>query len=425
MKKIVLLSLFAFPLILFSQNKTALFIGNSYTASNNSLPYWTSKIAGSFNDTLEYIMITPGGATLNQHSVNTQVLDSISSRAWDYVVLQEQSQLPSFPPSQVEEEVYPYAQILCDSIYSNNECTIPMFFMTWGRENGDQTNCQYYEPLCTYEGMQNRLRESYLEMAQINNAQVAPVGVVWKYLREIAEDTLELYSPDESHPSILGTYTAACTFYASMFHKSPVGAAYPPTVDADDALLIQQIAEQIVFDSLDVWQIDTTKVYAHFDQAFLVRGPEVYLQGYCINADSAFWDFGDGTDLWQYNDLEYQFITHNYPEYQNYYVCLTAYSGCKQDTYCAEVLGIDSNLEMYDSEIKVYPNPAKHSLFIEPNGKIIENICIVNQQGKTVKTVSTANSSNTKVDVKSLPQGLYVLKLLIDGQKLSYRFVIE
>lgn len=424
MKKLILFSLILLPLIVFSQHKTALFIGNSYTASNNSVPYWTSKIAGSFNDTLEYIMISPGGATFEQHSANTQVLDSIASRDWDYVILQEQSQLPSFPPVQVEEEVYPYAQILCDSIYSNNECTIPMFFMTWGRENGDQTNCQYYEPLCTYEGMQNRLRESYLEMAQINNAQVAPVGVVWKYLRDISQDTLELYSPDESHPSMLGTYTAACTFYASMFHKSPVGAAYPPNVDADDALLIQQVAEQIVFDSLDVWDIDTTNVYAYFEQVMLVKGPEVYLITQCINADSAFWDF-EGITMWQYNDLEDGFISVNLPEYENYNVCLTAYSGCKQDTYCAEVLGIDSKSEMYKSDIKVYPNPAKHSLYIEPNGKIIENIRIADQQGKTVKTVSTISSSITEVNVQNFAQGIYNLILLIEEKTVSFRFVVE
>jgi hypothetical protein len=424
MKKIILFSLIVLPIIMLSQNKKALFIGNSYTAANNSVPYWVSKIASSFNDTLEYIMISPGSATFEQHSTNTQVLDSIASYDWDYVVLQEQSQLPSFPPAQVEAEMYPYAQILCDSIYSNNECTIPMFFMTWGRENGDPVNCQYYEPLCTYEGMQNRIRESYLEIAQLNNAQVAPVGMVWKHLRELSQNTLELYSSDGSHPSILGTYTAACTFYASMFHKSPFGAAYPTEIEVSDAILVQQITNQIVFDSLDVWKIDTTQVYAYFTQEYLTRGPEVYLFTQCINADSAFWDFG-GITMWQYNDLEDGFININLPEYENYYVCLTAYSGCKQDTYCAEVLGIDSKSEMYKSDIKVYPNPAKHSLNIEHNGKRIEDIRIVDQQGKTVKTVSTDNSSITEVNVQNFAQGIYNLILLIEEKTVSFRFVVE
>ena len=50
--------------------------------------------------------------------------------------------------------------------------------MTWGRENGDQSNCQSWPPVCTYEGMDDLLRERYMIMANDNNALVAPVGAV-------------------------------------------------------------------------------------------------------------------------------------------------------------------------------------------------------------------------------------------------------
>ena len=33
----------------------------------------------------------------------------------------------------------------------------------------------------------------------------------------------ELYFSDGSHPSPAGSYLAACTFYATLFHASPVG----------------------------------------------------------------------------------------------------------------------------------------------------------------------------------------------------------
>ena len=83
---------------------------------------------------------------------------------------------PRFPPSQVANDVYPYAQQLTDSIRRNTSCGTPLFFMTWGRKNGDASNCAAYPPICTYEGMQQRLRESYMEMAFTNQGRVSPVG---------------------------------------------------------------------------------------------------------------------------------------------------------------------------------------------------------------------------------------------------------
>ena len=45
-----------------------------------------------------------------------------------------------------------------------------------------------------------------------DTASCAPVGMAWK--KSIAIDsTINLYSSDNSHPSIYGSYLAACTFY--------------------------------------------------------------------------------------------------------------------------------------------------------------------------------------------------------------------
>ena len=91
--------------------------------------------------------------------------------------------------------------------------------MTWGRENGDSQNCASYPPICTYEGMQDRLTESYTEMAQNNESLLAPIGIAWKDIRE-QHPEINLYSSDGSHPSIQGSYLAACVFYAILFDDS-------------------------------------------------------------------------------------------------------------------------------------------------------------------------------------------------------------
>ena len=53
----------------------------------------------SLGDTLFTDSNTPGGYTLNLHSTNTTTQTKINSQQWDYVVLQEQSQIPSLPQS--------------------------------------------------------------------------------------------------------------------------------------------------------------------------------------------------------------------------------------------------------------------------------------------------------------------------------------
>jgi len=164
--------------------------------------------------------------------------------------------------------------------------------MTWGRKNGDQANCPNYPPLCTYEGMQQRLRESYLEMAQDNNAWCAPVGIAWKNTRDQFPN-IELYNPDESHPSVAGTYLAACTFYASIFRKSPFGAVFHSTLDSPTAVSLQFVAASTVLDSMDVWNIGVNDPVADFTYNDLGAGNFFFISG-STNAYTHSWDFGDG-----------------------------------------------------------------------------------------------------------------------------------
>ncbi|MFT5021332.1 MAG: hypothetical protein ACI9CU_002741, partial [Polaribacter sp.] len=165
----------------FSQETSVLFLGNSYTNTQN-LPATLYNLALEGGDTLIYDSNTPGGYTLNGHSTNATSLSKIASRDWDFVVLQEQSQMPSFGDAQVAAEVFPYAEILVDSIRSNYECSEPVFFMTWGRRDGDQSNCAGFPALCTYEGMQERLRNAYLQMTFDNDVTVGPCGAAWQQM---------------------------------------------------------------------------------------------------------------------------------------------------------------------------------------------------------------------------------------------------
>lgn len=181
MKRIATLAiLFIIPTYcIFAQTKNVLFLGNSYTAVNN-LPQTLKDLSLSLGDSITFDSNTPGGYTLQGHSTNVTSLAKINQQAWDYVILQEQSQLPSFSPVQVATDVYPFARALDSLILTNDSCTETIFYMTWA-SNGDAANCASYPPICNWDdGMQQRLRDSYMQMGLNNHATVSPVGVAWK-----------------------------------------------------------------------------------------------------------------------------------------------------------------------------------------------------------------------------------------------------
>lgn len=364
-----------------AQEKKVLFLGNSYT-NYNQLPQLVNNIANSLGDSIFYDSNTPGGYTLQGHSTNATSLSKIALGYWDFVFLQEQSQIPSFPPFQVAADCFPFASILVDSIKSSNPCTEPVFFMTWGRENGDQANCANYPPLCTYDGMQSRLRESYLQMSVDNNCTVSPVGAAWKYVRD-NYPSIGLYTLDESHPSIYGSYLAACVHYATIFRKSPVGSQYFSTLSANDALILQEAAKLILIDSLNNWRIGANDIIADF--TYQSAGSQVNFTFTGQQADSTFWDFGDG------NSSTINSPSYTYQADNNYTVTVIAYNECGTDT-ASQTITI-STLYMHENNIDL--SIAQHGSTIElsfqnPMNRIIS---LVDIKGRLLYHESTQQTT--------------------------------
>jgi hypothetical protein len=236
-----------------NQTVEALFIGNSYTAVND-LPQLIAQLANASNDVLLYQSNCPGGATFQTHCTNGTSINMINSQNWDVVILQAQSQEPAFPPAQVAQQTLPFALILDSIIHQNDSCTKTIFYETWGRKYGDVANCPFYPPICTYTGMQDRLKASYKLFADTCQAILAPAGEAWR--QSIALDSsLNLYQSDNSHPSMEGSYLTACVFYEVIFNKSVVNNSFLASVDTAVALALQQIAHTVVTDSSSVWNI--------------------------------------------------------------------------------------------------------------------------------------------------------------------------
>ena len=93
--------------------------------------------------------------------------------------------------------------------------------------------------------MTAQLAEQYTTAGNANDALVIPAGLA--FAKAIAKrPDIELYQPDKRHPSLLGTYLAACTVYAATMKKSPVGNAYAAGIDPALAGFLQGTAWETV-----------------------------------------------------------------------------------------------------------------------------------------------------------------------------------
>ena len=302
--------------------KHVLFIGNSYTEVNN-LPSMVSNIANSLGDDLVWESNTPGGCTLRQHCQN-QSMSLIRRGGWDAVVLQEQSQYPAFPDSQVQSEVFPYAQELVENIYAASPCAEPMFYMTWGRKYGDEYNRPFFPPIGTYEGMDSLLALRYRMMADQNDASLCPVGKVWHYLRDNHPE-IELYQSDNSHPSLAGTYAAACSFYTMLFLRNPEDIRYDATLDPDLAATVRTAVRTIVYDSLAKWQRPLPELEIVLADTLSYMSTSFTLITH--RADSIHIDWGDGTDT-LFVASDQQMLQHTYAAEGEYTISLKAMRHC-------------------------------------------------------------------------------------------------
>ena len=317
----LLLVLILFTTTLNAQERV-LFIGNSYTAAN-SLPTMVAAVASSANQNLACSQQTLGGATLYQHSQSNATYTKLASQSWDYVVLQAQSQEPSFPYSQFSWQTLPYAIQLVDSIRSIAPCAQPVFFRTWGRENGDQANCAVFPPLCTYEGMDSILHRHYSLMADTTDAYLSPVGSVWKHIRD-TDSTINLYTSDGSHPSLAGTYAAACTFFSMITRMDPNSITDDQNLAPAVAAAIRQAAKNVVYDSLSAWSVGLYDTEAGFTAS--MSNDTLTFTDTSLFADSVYYDFGDGNSSSTPNGI------HAYGQDDLFAVTQYAYRCGKVDT---------------------------------------------------------------------------------------------
>jgi hypothetical protein len=180
-----------------------LFIGNSFT-QRNDLPALIATIAAAASKEFTHRLISAGGASLRRHWNAGEAARAIKTGKFDYVVLQEQSTLPIKNRARMHENV----RLFDEAIKSAGAKTA--LYLTWARKHAPET--------------QAAITEAYQSIGRELGATIIPAGVAWeRFLSD--HDEPVLHDADGSHPTLAGSYLAACcafiAFTSSSIERGP------------------------------------------------------------------------------------------------------------------------------------------------------------------------------------------------------------
>jgi hypothetical protein len=226
---------------------SAIFIGNSFFYYNNGISNHFLQLLRSADADYKFrtTIVTIGGSGADWHDVdsyfrpnaigkysfdaNNNIVFNKLDRLFDLAIMMDCSQCPVHP--QLKSVFFEFSKKHGDTVRKHG--AVPVFFMSWAYAD---------KPEMTAE-----LAEAYTQAGNANDALVIPAGLAFaKAIQQRSE--LDLYVADKRHPTLAGTYLAACTVYASLFKKSPVGLKYTAGLDEATARLLQTAAWETVQD---------------------------------------------------------------------------------------------------------------------------------------------------------------------------------
>ena len=226
--------------------KTVLWVGNSFFYYNNSMHGHVGRLLAAANPGEKGYRATsatisgsginwhdveahfqPGGVGSYSFDANNNVVFNTFDKPFDVAIIMDCSQCPVHP--QLSKIFHEYA--------AKHSATVrkygaePVFFMSWAYSDKPE--------------MTEQLAAAYTKAGADNKAKIVPAGLA--FARSIAKrPELNLYEADKRHPSLMGTYLAACTVLASVYGPSPVGNRYTAGLPADVAAHLQAVAWETV-----------------------------------------------------------------------------------------------------------------------------------------------------------------------------------
>ena len=241
---------------------------------------------------------------------------------------------------------------------------------------------------------------------------------IQKHIRENYPQ-IQLYSGDGSHPSYIGSYAAACTFYTIIFENDPTQITFTGSAHPEQAEIIRNVVKQVVYDSLANWFVGAYNPNVDFTYTE-DENHHYHFQNLSRYCEDYYWDFGDGNSSTEENPEYF------YSNSGSYLVRLIGEKCGLSDTKEITIDATSSIQENVEMNFSIYPNPTNNILHINFRDKNIQRvICkIYGLDGKLVQ-VSEWNQNSKSISIENLPQGVYQVVLLLDEQTTISERIIK
>ena len=218
--------------------ETILFIGNSYLYYNDSLHNHFKRIVeeykSDFDGGASVKSSTIGGSRLKHHDVERLIRPKAISSIdkFELVILQGGS---SEPLTEANREEFSYFAKKHIEAIKRNESEAALYM----------THAYVKPHRRTMKNQIGLISDTYTKVGNENQVMVIPVGLAFD-LAYRENPNIKLHEPDGTHPNLLGTYLAACTVYASIYDKSPIGIKYDyfGAIKEQDKKFLQRIADE-------------------------------------------------------------------------------------------------------------------------------------------------------------------------------------
>lgn len=221
--------------------KRVLFVGNSYMYYNDSLHNHVNRIASAADPALEksiqYKSATIGGAPLEHHNiVHLTTPGNLGvKQPFELVIMQGNSTdaMDDASRAKFRQKVVEFNEVIKKQ---------------GGRVALYMTPAHIKPSKFASPDMTSKTADMYIEAGNEIGALVIPTGLAFEEAYRQRPGIKLHQDYDGSHPTMIGTYLAACTLYASVYGKSPVGNSYDyyGKVSKEDAAFLQKVADETV-----------------------------------------------------------------------------------------------------------------------------------------------------------------------------------
>jgi hypothetical protein len=212
-----------------------LLVGNSYTKFN-LLHMLIERVADAAPGPRLHVDVEArGGYSLRMHLKSRAALMKIRNGHYSHVVLQGHSLSAIDHPDELSED----AERFHSAITASGSRTV--LYETWARK----PNTSLYKKhtvVRTFDDMVGRIDTAYSGIARRLHAELAPVGGAfvraWK-----SEPAVAVWGSDGSHPTLAGSYLAACVLYGAITGRDPRESNWAPfPIDARLGAQLRSVA---------------------------------------------------------------------------------------------------------------------------------------------------------------------------------------